>query len=75
VSIAKLKEMYPDLSQEKFEFILWEWTAYPMGGPDVIVKQFRSKIRALKNSKEICWFCAYDINIGHKKWCPDNKRK
>jgi hypothetical protein len=72
MSIGKLKSMFPDITEKDFDYVLWEWTAYPMGGAKTIVKQFRSKVRSVTNNRKICWFCACDIEIfGHKHYCPD----
>ena len=74
MSIGRLRSMYPELKEEEFQNLLWEWTAYPMGKPETIIKQFSSKIRAIKNKRKVCWFCSYDTNYGHKKWCPNYKK-
>jgi len=70
MSIGKLKSMFPEMNEEDFDYVLWEWTAYPMRDAKTVVKQFRARIRSLKNKRKICWFCNCDKSFGHKHYCP-----
>jgi len=70
MSLHRIKTMYPDMSEDDFSYVLWEWTAYPMGDIKTVVRQFRSKIRAAQNKRKICWFCACDVTLKHKSYCP-----
>jgi len=75
MTVSQLKNLFPEVTSEDFEYVLWEWTAYPMGDTKTVVRQFRSKVRSIKNNRIVCWFCANDSNFGHKSYCPDNRKK
>jgi len=70
--INQLHSMYPEMNAEEFDYNLWTWTAYPMGKPKVVVKQFGARIRSLKQKRKVCWFCACDLSINkHRAYCPN----
>jgi hypothetical protein len=75
MTIAQLKSMFLEIDDEEFNYLLWEWTAYPMATPKTVVRQFRSKIRSLKNKRDICWYCTRDVAIGHRRNCPNKGRE
>jgi hypothetical protein len=39
--IELVKEYFPNISDEEADFILWEQTAFPMGGFDVVRQQLQ----------------------------------
>ena len=36
-----IKEFFPDVTEQQADFILWEKTAFPMGGKEMVEKQIR----------------------------------
>ena len=59
----------PEIDHERAEYLLWEWTAFPVGGIKMITYQIRSAIRASKNHFHICWACSNKFPF-HSKGCP-----
>jgi hypothetical protein len=39
--IELVKEFFPNISDEEADFILWEKTAFPMGGLEVVTQQLK----------------------------------
>jgi len=74
MTVSQLNYIYPELKPEDIDYILWEWTAYPLRDVKTVVRQFRSKVRSIKNNRIVCWYCACDSNFGHKSYCPDRKK-
>lgn len=40
-----VKKYFPDVSDEEADFILWEKTAFPVGGLEVVEKQLKELSR------------------------------
>ena len=39
--VAAVREIFPELTDEKQVEILWEDTAFPFAGPDEVIRQLR----------------------------------
>jgi len=60
------------ITHDEAECYLWEWTAFPMSGIRMTVKQLLSAIRARKTKIIICWECGQTKPF-HKKYCSSFK--
>jgi len=56
------------IESDDANFILWNETAFPMGGIRMVSYQTRSAIRAAKNQIRRCWMCGFKFPY-HKGYC------
>jgi hypothetical protein len=56
-------------SDDVADFILWEKTAFPMGGVRVVTKQIHQAVRAARNGLECCEGCGAKKPF-HTRHCP-----
>ncbi len=64
-----VKSLFPDfVSDKKIMEVIIEWTAFPMCGIRIMLKQLSRFVRATNNGYQLCWGCGEWIHH-HKFFC------